>query len=161
MKLFLLIIFIGLVVVGIKYTYIIENGKMATSPSPTPIQKRITSFPTPKLLYADNLFQLVNEWRTKEGYQPYVKSEFACKFADLRIPQVKKNWSHEGFTDLHLQLAPDTWAAENLGKNFSYPSEMLQGWLISPSHRKNLEDSYTHSCIKCDSGYCVHIFTYF
>ena len=60
-----------------------------------------TAYPYPTVTVepfsADKLFQYVNDWRIEEGYQPYIKSEFACNIADIRLPQVKVDWSHDKF----------------------------------------------------------------
>lgn len=123
-----------------------------------------TEMPTPTLpipFSADRLFQLVNDWRVKEGYQPYIESEFACNVASKRLPEVEVNWSHEGF--YYGRFCKDCWLAENLADSIQYYSEehTLSSWLKSASHAANLKTPYTHSCIECSSGYCVHIFSYF
>ena len=132
-----------------------------TTEYPIPTQAIMPS-PTPALLDADNLFQTVNNWRIEENYQPYIKSDFACNIATIRLPEVKENWSHNGF---HAsRFCTNCWLAENLAQgyfNANQKQQLLDDWLDSPSHRKILELEYTHSCIKCDSGYCVHIFSYF
>lgn len=112
---------------------------------------------------ADDLFQTVNEWRIKEGYQPYKKSEVACSFALKRLPQVKTDWEagHKGFYELAKSYPSNTYWGENLAKGFIFTDRTLNGWLNSPLHRENLEKPFTHSCIKCDSGFCVQIFSYF
>lgn len=126
----------------------------------------VKAVPTPTITMApyipddaDDLFQTVNEWRIKEGYQPHKKSEFACNVAETRLSETKINWSHDGFR--YDRFCESCTISENLAKGFIFADRTLNGWLSSPPHRKALEADYTHSCIKCDSGYCVQIFSYF
>lgn len=113
----------------------------------------------------DNVFQVVNEWRIKEGYQPFKESEDTCRIATLRAPQLKSDYSHKGFLEL-LKKQPSgvpygKYFSENIASNQVFPERYLGSWLSSPLHRKALETNYKYSCIKCDSGYCVQIFSYF
>lgn len=160
MNLFLLTLlaFAVIVILGLK---LMLNENVVTF-LPTSVPTRAL-MPTPKPFSADKLFQLVNEWRIKEDYQPYKKSEFACNIADIRLSEVKINWSHDGFHADRFCNSECT-LGENLIRGYVYNEqepEALKGWLNSSSHRANLEDNYTHSCIKCYSGICVHIFSYF
>lgn len=116
----------------------------------------------PAELSADKLFQIVNEWRVKEGYQQYEKSEFTCEISNQRLPEIKINFNHAGFSaERFCPKDLDCKIGENLVEGYNSEEEAFNSWLNSPTHRNNLESDYTHSCIKCDSGYCVHIFSYF
>lgn len=109
----------------------------------------------------NDLFEAVNNWRISQNLPPYKKSEATCDFAAFRAPQLKTDYSHNGFHE-HLKDLPNgQYFGENILGDHYYSDVSLNKWLNSPSHRKALEADYTHSCIKCDSGYCVHIFSYF
>lgn len=135
-----------------------------TTPEPIPTQLPLKT-PQPSLkttpISGDNLFAWVNSWRKTNGYNEYKKSEFACSIAEKRLPEIKVNWSHEGF--YYGKYCTDCYLSENLSKNFFYEPDaplILDAWVNSASHLENLKKDYTHSCIKCESGFCVHIFSY-
>ena len=115
--------------------------------------------PSPMILLSDKrVWELVNEWRVLETYKSYKESELACSVANIRLKEVKKKFSHQGF--LASRFCSGCTLGENLAKDFGTSRSYVQGWLASPSHRKNLEDPrFTHSCIKCENNYCVHIFS--
>lgn len=109
----------------------------------------------------NDLFEAVNNWRVQTNRPAYKKSEATCNFASFRAPQLKDDYSHKGFHEHLKDLPEDQFFSENILSSYVYPERSLNDWLSSPSHRKALEADYTHSCIKCDSGYCVQIFSYF
>lgn len=111
----------------------------------------------------DDLFQAVNDWRVQTNRLAYKKSAATCDFASKRAPQLKNDYSHNGFHEMidSLPYEKGTFFSENIAGGFIFADRTLKGWLSSPPHRKALEADYTHSCIKCDSGYCVQIFSYF
>lgn len=122
--------------------------------------------PTPAIISSDKLFQLVNKWRVQNGYQAYKKSEFAESIATERLLESKQVWTHEKFIEdaEANKYCTDCYLGENLSRNILSESETLDAWLNSPSHKANLERSYTHSAIVCDNtveNYCVHIFSFF
>lgn len=110
----------------------------------------------------NDLFEAVNNWRVQTNRPAYKKSEATCDFASKRAPQLKDDYSHNGFHEMidSLPYAKGTYFSENIAGGFIFADKTLKGWLASPPHRKALEADYTHSCIKCDSGYCVQIFSY-
>jgi uncharacterized protein YkwD len=130
---------------------------------PAPINAPSTPTPTLVPISGDKLFTIVNEWRQEKDYQPYIKSGKACEIATERVKQVSVTFSHDGFyqkINNDPELVKSRWA-ENISEGYSFNEQILNAWIASPTHYENLIDSYTHSCIKCDSGYCVHIFSYF
>lgn len=132
--------------------------KIAPTPTVT-LTPTETPIPTPVPLSADKLFQLVNEWRVQNGYQEYKKSDFACSVASKRLPEVKENWSHEGF--YYKRFCQECTLSENLAKGQPSEKETLKNWVNSPSHLANLQRTYTHACIVTDGDYFVQIFSYF
>lgn len=123
-----------------------------------------TAYVAPTSVYIpeneDDLFQTVNEWRVQTNRLAYKKSEATCDFASVRAPQLKTDYSHNGFYEHAKNLPKGQYFSENIAAGYIYADQTLKGWLASPPHRKALEADYTHSCIKCDSGYCVQIFSY-
>lgn len=141
------------------------NSTTPTS-TPTPAGFFQIKEPVKTIISANKLFQLVNEWRVQNGYQPYIKSDFAENIAKTRLSEVKVEWSHDKFLKHHNDgdYCQKCWLGENLVKGYPTEQESLDNWLNSPSHRANLERNYTHSAIVCDNtveNYCVHIFSYY
>lgn len=130
--------------------------------SPTPTEEWVYEpIPTPSSLSSEKLMALVNDWRISQGFQPYSDSEFLCSVAKTRMLEVQINWSHEGFADRTNRFCVDCYLAENLARYYYSEKETLTGWLKSLSHKENLDNNYTHSCIVTDSNYVVHIFGYY
>lgn len=154
---------LGLLVLSVLFIGLLAV-KVRQSPV-TSIAQKPTYIPPTSVPYVpdteDDLFQAVNKWRVQTNRLAYKKSTATCDFASFRAPQLKTDYSHKGFHE-HLKNLPDgQFFSENLLENFTLKEVAIKAWLNSPFHRKALEADYTHSCIKCDSGYCVQIFSYF
>ncbi len=157
MRLLLGLLLISFFVIG--YLFFKVNS---VKPAPVVATQVPTIAPTLAPINADDLFQIVNEWRFQNDYPAYKKSEFACSVAEKRLPEVKNNWSHDGFS--YEKYCKSCYLGENLAKGYIDAGTTLHKWLMSPSHKKNLTQDYTHSCIKCDNtheNYCVQIFANF
>lgn len=111
-------------------------------------------------LSADKLFNLVNEWRIKNGYASYTKSESLCELANERLPEVRVNWNHDGFFARTTQNSnlPKGDYGENLAKFTRTEEFTLAAWIQSPEHYKNLTKPFTYSCIETDGKYVVEEF---
>lgn len=160
-KLIIILFIVNILLVG-KILFLPQQAISVTpKASPTP-----TDFPSQGPFDADRLFQLVNNWRIENGYQPLIKSDFACKIANIRLPQIKEVFSHIEFLRAmkNNEYCKDCSLGENLAENYYYqPDEKkaLNDWIASPSHKANLTSTYTHACIVADQGYIVNIFSYF
>jgi len=114
--------------------------------------------PTPYLFTEEGLWRVVNNWKFgNDGYY-YKEDKKLCEYADQRILDIQKDFSHNKFLEMKKTDNFDR-VAENLSKDYwGFESEVLQAWLRSTSHKKNLEENFTHSCIKCENSYCVQLF---
>lgn len=121
--------------------------KPISLPSPTPIQS----------LDSDKLFQLVNEWRTQNGYQAYLKDQRLCDIASDRADDF--DYSHAGLYEKYSGYRYVI--QENLVYNYLNEQASLNGWLGSPGHLSTLKKPYLYSCIACDGRYCSQIFSSF
>lgn len=137
----------------------VKAERSISSPKPT-VPKR---FPNGEEVLAE-----VNNWRSK-SYGAYSYSEELCTVATKRLSEIKKDFSHNGFQNMvneGLLSSKFTRLGENLANynrdliKFDPPKarDYLKGWLDSQSHKENLLADFTHSCVKCDKGYCVQIF---
>lgn len=106
-----------------------------------------------------SLFDLIQEFRTKSGKKPYRQSRFLCYVAEIRLEEVKTDFSHKDFSE--WRFCPGCGLAENLARGFNSEETVLTAWLNSSSHLANLNTNYSHSCLKTDGETIVQIFGYF
>lgn len=132
------------------------------------MKKRIVPITgTTYTLSSDRVWKFVNEWRVKNKKDQFIESEVLCKYAQIRLNQIKDDWSHDGFkksvVDYIYRESQFNDLGENLAKDFESISmdpsyDVLQSWIKSKSHKRVLEGNYTHSCVKCDRDTCVQLF---
>lgn len=103
------------------------------------------------------LLSVVNNWRINQGKTEYYSDPTLCEYADLRVEQIKSDWSHDGFYAMQKD-GSFSLLGENLSRYDYSPEYVFGEWLNSPEHRQNLERDFTHSCIRCEDNYCAHIF---
>lgn len=113
------------------------------------------------------LWYHIQEYKREQGLQPYMTDQTLCEIAESRLPDIKTNFNHDGMSakaQILYQNSNFNGMGENLAR-FDYtdtePNESLQlkMWLNSPKHRENLDNPFfTHSCLRCDQNYCVHLF---
>lgn len=131
-----------------------------TPVKPLPTVPYVT--PTPFIVSEDKLWSLIQDWRISTNRQTYVKDQKLCDFADIRLSQMNDGYiNHSGFIPLHRKMIPNSSMAENLISNFPSEEIMLNKWLGSPEHLKDLEADYKYSCLRCspkDRNTCVQIF---
>lgn len=100
----------------------------------------------------------------------YTQDPKLCELAGKRVEQMHVEFDHRLFEE-NSQAFLTEYGLQNIGENLlERPAPAifthlfgnyapLNEWLKSPSHRKNLDDSrFTHSCVKCDTRYCVQMF---
>lgn len=132
------------------------------NPSPTPV----IVTPEPSYISEDELFQVVNIYRDSKGLKKLIKSESLCKIAKERSLEIETDWSHEGFQ--RRSTANDeqsltkssgfNYLGENLVRDTYYAESALTGWIGSELHKKNMDDRFTHSCVKCNKNFCAQVF---
>jgi len=120
---------------------------------------------SPAKLSSEKLWFLIQKWRISQRLQPYIKNQNICKLANLRLPEIMVNFSHEHFLDHshYREICPQNncLLGENLSMNALGEQSTLTGWLNSPEHLKNLKANYQYSCIACSNSYCVQEFANF
>lgn len=127
----------------------------------------IESKPDPVILNEKLMWKLVNDWRKNQGKAEYVIDENLCSLADIRVSEIKTNWSHEGFKERGSSGSDELYSTGfiNVGENLAQSTDgwsdensLFYNWLNSPSHKENLDKDYSHSCVKCEDNYCVQLF---
>ena len=126
------------------------------TPSPIPL-------PSPHIFTQEKLWEVVNDWRVSQGKPAYKENPWLCSIAEKRMVEIQKDWSHDGIQRRwNKDMGGFVWMGENLGKEYLSEERMLISWLASPTHRKNLDQNFTHSCIRCQMAgvfpYCVQLF---
>lgn len=104
----------------------------------------------------DSVWSAVQEYRKEKGLKKFENHKRLCAIAEIRVEEVQHEWKHNinnRFTYAGLYRL-----GENLARNYKDEKSMVQAWHDSESHRKNLQNDYQYSCIRCEKAYCVHIF---
>jgi cysteine-rich secretory family protein len=133
----------------------LRQANLSVNIKPTPVAIIPTPFVDPI-----NLFSLVQKYREDHGLTAYTKSDFLCQVASTRLPEIKTNWSHEGFSSKRF-CSGNCYLGENLARQEGSDSATLNAWLQSPEHKENLDAPYTHSCLVSDGMYTVQEFGYY
>jgi len=123
-----------------------------SKPSPTP---------TPLEFNTDTIFNLVNEWRVSQKLAPFKKKDGLCDAAKIRIYEIERNWSHEGFEYSRIKRFSG-YASAEFGENLAdfisgTEEDVLNGWLNSPEHLKNIKDNFVYTCVISDGGHVVEL----
>ena len=109
---------------------------------------------------ADEVFKLVNEYRSEKGLKPLTRNSTAEELAidHTRYMISKKDISHDNFNDRGDVLNEKENAvstAENVASFYPDAKSVVAGWINSDGHRQNIEGDYTHTgvaAIKDESG---------
>lgn len=111
-------------------------------------------------LTREQLWNVVQNWRIKNNLKVYKFDKQLCDFSDMRISQIQKDFSHNGFWSDTNKLFNQGYkrVAENLIRGYSPEKSALESWINSPEHLKNLKDSYTNSCISTHNTFAVQVF---
>jgi uncharacterized protein YkwD len=84
----------------------------------------------------------------------YIESQFLCDVASIRLEEVQKNWSHDGFSANRF-CPKDCTIGENLAHGYSTESLVIKAWENSPSHLYQLNYPYKYFCVKAKNNYTV------
>ena len=106
--------------------------------------------------YEAQVLRLVNAERAKTGLAPLVMDDGAVKVAHLRAKEIVQSFSHSrpdgrscftAASDLGISYR---FAGENIAYGYKTPEQVVNGWMNSEGHRKNiLSASFTKIGIGC------------
>lgn len=106
--------------------------------------------------YEAEVLRLVNIERAKNGLSPLTMDDGAVKVAHLRAKEIVQNFSHtrpDGsscFTAANAFGVSYRTAGENIAYGYATPEQVVNGWMNSDGHRKNiLSASFTKIGIGC------------
>ena len=123
--------------------------------------------------YATEVTNIVNQYRTEAGLAPLNLSPSLCEAAEVRAAELLSSFSHtrpngqECFSALDGLGIPYGYAGENIAAGQKSPSEVMNSWINSPGHKKNIMNpNFTNIGIACYydasapySYYWVQVFT--
>jgi uncharacterized protein YkwD len=97
------------------------------------------------------ILRYTNEFRQSKGKPTLVMEDIINRQAEKHARNMAKGktpFGHQGFKDRVNAIKSETGfissAAENVAYGNMTAKEVVQGWIKSPSHRKNLLGNYTH-----------------
>lgn len=91
--------------------------------------------------YAQRVLDLVNIERRKAGIKPLVLSDELMRVAAVRSQEVTKVFSHtrpDGTPFSSIVSRHGRRIGENIGGGYQTPEEVVDGWMHSEGHRKNI-----------------------
>lgn len=115
------------------------------------------------------VFRLINAYRQEKGL-PALSYSLALNEMAHQHSKVMASGEHPFSHGKHVERLTEAMvllkghrAAENLYKGPADAQKMLDFWLQSPGHRKNIEKPHTHTGLDIEKGvdgqyYCTHIF---
>jgi uncharacterized protein YkwD len=127
------------------------------------VQASVAPLPTIVPFEADEhkIWLLIQDWRQANGKRQYNENAVLCKYAYQRLEEVKTDWSHDGFWRVSKSAKAES-GFTNVGENLAHfmfsNQDYLDNWLASPEHKKNLDNNFTESCLRCSTDYCVQLF---
>ncbi|WP_352400637.1 CAP domain-containing protein [Anaerotignum sp.] len=117
--------------------------------------------------YAQKVVDLVNEERAKQGISPLAVDADVMKAAQIRAKEIQTSFSHtrpDGrscFTALDEAGASYRGAGENIALGQKTPEQVVNAWMNSEGHRKNILNSNFKSIgVGVDGTAWTQLFTY-
>lgn len=103
----------------------------------------------PNATIENEILELVNTYRSSKNLTTLKKLEAIKTQTDIHTDyMIQKNAiSHDLFDDRWEYLKENVDAkriAENVAAGYSTPKAVVDGWIKSDGHRKNIEGNYTH-----------------
>ena len=97
----------------------------------------------------ESLLKLINQHREEIGLQPLQMNEFIYTKAKEHAENMAKGlvtYSHEGYFDRYNQIKEHIPNVTGGGENILYgpdtPEAVLEAWLLSTDHKKNIEGDF-------------------
>lgn len=97
--------------------------------------------------YVDEVIKLINKERAAAGLPDLKKSDALCEDAKVRVAEINSTFSHtrpDGTLCFTAITVPYGYAGENIAKGQTSPKDVMDCWMNSDGHRKNiLSNDYT------------------
>jgi uncharacterized protein YkwD len=110
----------------------------------------ITAAATANTRMADDILRLINDYRKKKGLRPLAMSTVmnaeALKHSENMAAR-RTSFSHNGFQGRIKRISSSlngvSNAAENVAMGSTSAKQVVEEWLSSPMHRRNIEGPYS------------------
>lgn len=143
-----------------------QPSEVPSQPTQTPTQPATVTDSAPKTdssefntAYENEVITLVNAQRAKYGLPALAKDDGAVNVAHVRAKEIVKSFSHtrpDGrtcFTAASDMGVKYRTAGENIAYGYSTPQQVVNGWMNSEGHRKNiLSASFSKIGVGCYSN---------
>ena len=102
------------------------------------------------------VIELVNEYRVSKGLNKLEYGTIAYEFAKEHTEYMISEGaiSHDNFdirsSDLSVK-ANANFVSENVGRNFSNASAVVEAWKNSPAHKKVMEGDFTYTAVSAEA----------
>ena len=108
--------------------------------TPTPVPATPTPVPTadPTSAYAQEVLDLVNAERAKEGIAPLTLDSSLNAAARVRAKEITTTWGNKCTTAITDQGLSFSAASENISAGRWSAQDVVNGWMSSDGHRKNI-----------------------
>lgn len=97
--------------------------------------------------YVDEVIKLINKERKAAGLPALKKNDALCDDAKVRVDEINSTFSHtrpDGTLCFTAITVPYGYAGENIAKGQTTPEDVMDCWMNSDGHRKNiLSKDYT------------------
>lgn len=123
------------------------SSSAGTSSGKTPSSGSASAPTAPQSSYAQQVLQIVNSERAKNGLKALTLNTSVAKAAQLRANEISTQFSHtrpngqDPFTALNQFGVSYSAAGENIAYGQRTPQEVMNGWMNSPGHRANILNS--------------------
>lgn len=108
----------------------------------------------------DYLIKEVNRYRSSYGLSPVKTSKETCDFAKIRAKEIALNFSHDKFNQRYKEgkLPYSSWREvnENIAMSSDY-KKVVDMWIHSPGHAKNMRANTPYVCIKQYGDYYAYL----
>ena len=106
-----------------------------------PPLRQISLDPKQAAQFSEQLFELINHYRTEAGLPPLQWANELRALATAHSLKMARRdaINHDGFAQ-RFTVATSQLCVENVGARFRDPESQLGGWRASPVHRRNLLD---------------------
>ena len=98
-----------------------------------------------QMTFAQEVLALVNEERAKEGAPPLRLAEDMLQAADIRAKELTTKFSHtrpDGSSCFTVLRNQGNGVGENIAAGQTSPEAVMECWMNSPGHRKNILDPH-------------------
>lgn len=113
--------------------------------------------PEPTELNSEELWQIIQDWRTSQNLPKYILDERLCKIAKDRSYDPDDN--HQTFLKKYSKYPYKI--QEIAAYYITTEHQTLNGWLNSASHSAILRKSWVYSCAECTYTTCIQVFSNF